>query len=150
MQNQSLSGIQKQWLVKKTSSERYLAKAEYWLETGEAVNWIPGEIATAAFFAIEGWLLAKEIKLNLGNGWWSLRLQFCEVAPKSLSLKLIRILSKVTCLEYDLDEEFQYEDDCRTLEKWRQDAENCITDVRNFVEALERNLLTKTLQNNTA
>lgn len=132
---------QRELLRKKESSKRYLSNAMRWLETEEAINWIPDEIATSVLWAMEGWLLQRGIKPNFGNGWNSMKLQFFEIAPKALSQDAMRILSRATFLECELEGYFPRREDW-SLEKWKKEAELCMTNVKKFLEAIEKNLAT--------
>jgi len=119
--------ILKQWLEKEESAKIYLHNAIRWLEAGDSINRVPGEMATSVF-----------IKPDFRSGWGSMKAQFFKLAPKKLSQMAMRILAKTTLLESEI--EGYYPSRKWSLERWNREAKNCITEIKRFIEAMEKNL----------
>ena len=66
-----------------------LSDARRYLETGEAVNWVPDHLSGALLWAMEAWLLSNGHETNYGNGWASTREMFLNVGPEGLRSEMI-------------------------------------------------------------
>lgn len=74
-----------------------LREAEKYLASGEAVNWVPGNLESAVMWAINAWLVANHHEPKCD--WQGMFFQFMKVAPKELASEAARALSSISMLE---------------------------------------------------
>jgi len=130
--------ILKQWLEKEESAKIYLDNANRWLEAGDSINRVPGEMEASVFWVIEGWLVQRGIEPDFRSGWGSMKAQFFKLAPKELSQMAMRILAKTTLLESEIEGYSPSRE--WSLERWNKEAKNCITEIKRFIEVTGKNL----------
>lgn len=62
-------------------------EADYYLNSGSAINWVCDKMSSALFWAMEAWLLSQGYSPDFRNGWGSIRIQFRKYAPKDIGVK---------------------------------------------------------------
>lgn len=132
------------WSTKKESAIRDIDNADRWLNSGEALNWVPQEISTAIYWAIEGWLNQCEYTPDFGNGWNSMYHQFRKFAPEKIHQESSYILSKVTFLEIELlgdPSGLETRPKEWTLDSWIIKANDILLKTRHFINNIEEDLL---------
>jgi|Deesub1362A_J573_1020465.scaffolds.fasta_scaffold00027_177 hypothetical protein len=118
------------------AAERNLYDARRYLESGEAVNWVPDSLSTALLRAMEAWLMAHGHKWNRGQGWEGLRSAFIDVAPEKLRSEVMYCLGKATFLEYDLEGGFEHKEPILPLKEWKKEAYECLEKMEKVVRHL--------------
>lgn len=120
-----------------------LARAERWVRSGDAVNWIAYDTSAAIHNAIDGWLAAQGIISR--SGWQPSEKLFRDLAPEHSS-RAMHILCGLTMLDYRLHGT-QAEEIEVGQERWS--AERCVSELarivalaREFIAAIEAELRT--------
>jgi len=50
------------------AAKRNLYDGRRYIETGEAISWVPESLSTALLWAMDAWLMAKNFEVNRGKG----------------------------------------------------------------------------------
>ena len=66
--------------------------ADYYLSSGNIINWVCSEMGSALMWAMEAWLLAHGYSPDFSSGWGSVRMLFRKYATESLYLKISHVL----------------------------------------------------------
>lgn len=122
------------------SAHNYLANARRYLDSGEAVNWVCDEIHSGLMWAMEAWLIRYGHNPNFGNGWYSMRAQFFEVAPQKLRSNIFDCLAKVNSLSYQLEGGLDFKEPLLPIEKWKKDVYKCLAKAEEIIVTIEQDI----------
>jgi hypothetical protein len=121
-----------------------LERAERWVRSGDAVNWIAYDTSAAIHNAIDGWLTAQGIVSR--GGWQASEKLFRDLAPEHSS-RATQILCGLTMLDYHLHGTHAAEHETGH-ERWS--TERCVSDLacmvaraRAFITTIEAELRTR-------
>lgn len=118
------------------AAERNLYDARRYIETGEAINWVPDSLSTALLWAMEAWLMANNFEVNRGKGWDGTREAFWNVAPAELRSQVMSCYAKITFLVYDLEGGFKRKEPLPSREEWKKSASKCLEDAEMVIPLL--------------
>jgi uncharacterized protein (UPF0332 family) len=111
------------------AAEKNLSDARRYLETGEAINWVPDRLSGALLWAMEAWLMANGYEIDRGLGWGGTRKAFWEAAPSGLSLEVTTCLSRATFLQFDLEGGLDYKEPLPSMDVWHEKAFECLEEA---------------------
>lgn len=122
-------------LHKLATAEVYLCDVRRYLDSDDGINWVADKLRFAILFAMEAWLLSQGCKCNFGNGWWTMKSQFMDLAPKSMRSKVSHCLAEASFLEFDCDgvDEFRKP---LSNEEWKKRAYSCLYKSENVVSEI--------------
>lgn len=120
-------------------AENKLSDARRYLETGEAVNWVPNTLSWALESAMEAWLIANRNeayqkhrdKSSTGTVEF-----FFHNAPPDLRSPVIYAHTKTTFLEYDLMGSSVEARPVTPMDLWKRQAWKCLEIVAEAIRAL--------------
>ena len=112
-------------------SERNLTDVRSYLESGDALNWVPDKLEVAVYWAMEAWLLMNDYDHEPVPpgliGWYGVSSAFRKHAPDALAAELLTCLAKATSLEYFLfGSGIEEEENLPSLDEWKIMAHECL------------------------
>ena len=112
-----------------------LANARRLLDSGDAVNWVSGQLGSALHWAIAGWLLAHGHCVSHGRGWSDTREAFLKLGPDELRTQLITLYAQTVSLEFQLMGD---SDTAPTLSiaEWQIKARECLENTDKAIHRL--------------
>lgn len=131
------------WAEKKTLAMSKINDAARWLKSGKGINWIPDNISTAVYYAVEGWLNQCGYTEHFHNNWEVIYRVFRKYAPQELLPESSYILSKSIFLENELmGDSLEMEFDMKkwSIESWKEDVHALILRTKDFIEKIEEDL----------
>jgi len=122
------------------TAKNKLSDARRYLETGDAVNWIPGELRSALLWTIEAWLVSNRNeayqkhrdKSSIGMVEF-----FFHTAPPDLRSQVMSAYAMTSSLEYDLmGSSLDDERPVTPMDLWKRQAWECLQIVAEAIRAL--------------
>lgn len=126
-------------------SERNLADVRSYLDSGDALNWVPDKLASALYWAMEAWLVVKGYEPEPVSpgviGWYGTTNAFQKHAPKDLADALLTCLAKAKSLEYFLlGSGIEEEENLPSLDEWKIMAHKCLEMTNKALSVLYQEL----------
>jgi hypothetical protein len=123
------------------NSEKKLADVRKYLESGNGINWVPGDLSSALYWAMEGWLVANGYEQDYGMGWHGTTSAFKEHASKALCDELLSCFRKAISLEYLLfGSGSNEEENLPSLDEWKSMAYECLNKTDKAFDLLFQDL----------
>lgn len=105
-------------------AENHLKDSRYYLDTGEAINWVSDSIRSSIYALMEAWLIAKGYQKEYSYP--ELSSLFSEKSSKELRSIIFSVLGKASYLEYAFYGGQELDEIMISMPEWMQKAYVCL------------------------